>query len=67
MKALSCAGAFCLSTISYRMFGRSKLATKLGAPASPLAYEELVEQTLDALAAHLEAHLDVEKLLSLAR
>jgi adenosylcobyric acid synthase len=40
---------------------------RLGAPASPLAYEELVEQTLDALAAHLEAHLDVEKLLSLAR
>jgi adenosylcobyric acid synthase len=39
----------------------------LGAPASPLAYEELVEQTLDSLAAHLEAHLDVEKLLSLAR
>ena len=41
--------------------------SRLGAPASPLAYEELVEQTLDALAAHLEAHLDVEKLLSLAR
>ena len=35
MKALSCAGAFCLSTISYLIFGRSKLATKLGAPASP--------------------------------
>ena len=46
---------------------RAAWLTRLGAPASPLAYEELVEQTLDALAAHLEAHLDVEKLLSLAR
>jgi adenosylcobyric acid synthase len=34
---------------------------------SSLAYEVLVEQTLDALAAHLDAHLDIEKLLSLAR
>jgi adenosylcobyric acid synthase len=40
---------------------------RLGAPASSLAYEAMVDQTLDALAAHLEAHLDVEKLLSLAR
>jgi adenosylcobyric acid synthase len=46
---------------------RAAWLVRLGAPASPLAYEELVEQTLDALAAHLEAHLDVEKLLSLAR
>src|SRR6266403_1788649 len=35
MKVLSCAGAFCFSTISYLIFGRSKLATKPGAPASP--------------------------------
>ena len=46
---------------------RAAWLARLGAPAGPLAYEELVEQTLDALAAHLEAHLDVEKLLSLAR
>jgi len=46
---------------------RAAWLVRLGAPASPLAYEDLVEQTLDALAAHLEAHLDVEKLLSLAR
>jgi len=26
MKVLSCAGAFCFSTISYLIFGRSKLA-----------------------------------------
>src|ERR1700749_3272158 len=46
---------------------RAAWLARLGVPASPLAYEELVEQTLDALAAHLEAHLDVTKLLSLAR
>jgi adenosylcobyric acid synthase len=46
---------------------RKAWLSRLGAPASALAYEELVEQTLDALARHLEAHLDVEKLLSLAR
>jgi adenosylcobyric acid synthase len=46
---------------------RAAWLARLGAPAGPLAYEELVEQTLDALAAHLEAHLDLEKLLSLAR
>ena len=46
---------------------RAAWLARLGAPASSLAYEALVDQTLDALAAHLEAHLDVEKLLSLAR
>jgi adenosylcobyric acid synthase len=46
---------------------RAAWLERLGAPASPLAYEELVEQTLDALAAHLAAHLDIDKLLGLAR
>jgi adenosylcobyric acid synthase len=46
---------------------RGAWLARLGAPASSLAYEALVEQTLDALAAHLAAHLDVDKLLSLAR
>jgi adenosylcobyric acid synthase len=46
---------------------RAAWLARLGAPASSLAYEALVEQTLDALAAHLDAHLDVDKLLSLAR
>jgi adenosylcobyric acid synthase len=32
-----------------------------------VAYENLVEQTLDALAAHLAAHLDLDHLLTLAR
>jgi adenosylcobyric acid synthase len=46
---------------------RAAWLARLGAPSSSLAYEALVEQTLDALAAHLDAHLDIEKLLSLAR
>ena len=46
---------------------RAAWLARLGMPASSLAYDALVEQTLDALAAHLEAHLDVDKLLSLAR
>ena len=39
----------------------------LGAKGSDLAYDEGVEATLDALAAHVEAHLDVEMILGLAR
>jgi len=36
-----------------------------GAPS--LAYDTLIDETLDSLAAHLEAHVDVEQLLTLAR
>jgi adenosylcobyric acid synthase len=46
---------------------RAAWLTRLGMPASSLSYDALVEETLDALAAHLEAHLDIDKLLSLAR
>ena len=46
---------------------RAAWLAQLGAPTGSLAYEALIDETLDALAAHLEAHLDVEKLLSLAR
>ena len=38
----------------------------LGAAASVFAYEQSIEQTLDALAAHLEKHLDVDQILALA-
>ena len=38
----------------------------LGAAASVFAYEQTIEQTLDALAAHLEKHLDVDRILALA-
>jgi adenosylcobyric acid synthase len=36
-----------------------------GAPS--IAYDTLIDETLDSLAAHLEAHVDVERLLTLAR
>ena len=38
----------------------------LGAPPSAYRHEAAVEATLDALAAHLETHLDIDRLLSLA-
>ena len=37
------------------------------AVASQLAYEERIEQALDALADHLEAHLDVDRIVAIAR
>jgi adenosylcobyric acid synthase len=47
---------------------RSRLLARLGGgEASALRYTEIVERTLDRLAAHLEAHLDVEMLLTIAR
>ncbi|MEO1206489.1 MAG: cobyric acid synthase [Pseudomonadota bacterium] len=39
----------------------------LGQPPSDLDYEATVDQTLDALAAHLETHLDIDRLLEIAR
>ncbi len=47
-------------------FRRAFLAG-LGAPISGLGFRAGVEETLDALADHLEAHLDVAGLLALAR
>jgi adenosylcobyric acid synthase len=35
--------------------------------ASTLAYEARIEAALDALADHLEAHLDIDRLLKIAR
>lgn len=46
---------------------RAAWLSRLGAPASELAYDSVIEETLDALAVHLDAHLDVEALLELAR
>ncbi|MCS0496388.1 cobyric acid synthase [Ancylobacter sp. MQZ15Z-1] len=46
---------------------RAAWLARLGAPPSGLRYEEGVEETLDALAAHLAAHVDLDRLLELAR
>jgi adenosylcobyric acid synthase len=46
---------------------RSAWLTRLGAGPSMVAHDTLVERTLDRLAAHLAEHVDVERLLSLAR
>jgi adenosylcobyric acid synthase len=35
--------------------------------AATVAYDDLIERTLDALAAHLSAHVDLDRLLTLAR
>lgn len=46
-------------------FRRTMLA-ELGAPASEVNYSQGVEDALDALAAHMEAHFDIDRLLELA-
>ncbi|MFL9827356.1 cobyric acid synthase [Rhodoplanes sp. SY1] len=49
---------------------RAAWLSRLGAPVAEqggLAYEAMVDETLDALASHLEAHVDIEALLGLAR
>ena len=46
---------------------RSNWLADFGAQASGASYEEGVEATLDALAAHLEAHVDVARIIALAR
>jgi adenosylcobyric acid synthase len=46
---------------------RAAWLARLGGQASGLGYGRQVEETLDALAAHLEAHLSVDEMLSLAR
>ncbi len=45
---------------------RSAFLERLGAPASELGYDDGVERTLDALAAHVAAHLDLVGLFDLA-
>jgi adenosylcobyric acid synthase len=45
---------------------RARWLTLLGAGGSDLAYESLVEDILDRLAAHLERHLDCDRFLALS-
>ena len=46
---------------------RAAILRWIGAEPSDLTYEAEVERVLDALAAHLEQHIDVDALLTLAR
>ncbi|MGD9540875.1 cobyric acid synthase [Methylocystis sp.] len=46
---------------------RASLLHMLGAPPSPLRYEESIEDTLDALAAHCARHIDLDALWEIAR
>ena len=46
---------------------RSAWLARLGGAPSEIAYERSVEATLDALAVHLEAHVDIDRMLTLAR
>ena len=46
---------------------RAKFLISLGVQASDLRFEETIERVLDQLAAHLEANLDLDLILSLAK
>ena len=48
-------------------FRRAFLARLRGRETTGIAYDALVEETLDSLAAHLETHLDLDRLLEVAR
>src|SRR5579885_1643142 len=46
---------------------RSGLLARLGGKGSNILYEETIEAALDAVASHLEAHIELGRLLSIAR
>jgi adenosylcobyric acid synthase len=46
---------------------RAAWLARLSAGTAAVAYDDVIEQTLDRFAAHLAAHLDLECLLKLAR
>jgi adenosylcobyric acid synthase len=46
---------------------RSAWLTRLGAGPATVLHEALIEQTLDRLAVHLAAHVDLDRLLALTR
>ena len=58
-------------TYVHGLFGddrqRSAWLACLGAAPSTIAHDALIEATLDRLAAHLAAHIDLDRLLSLSR
>jgi adenosylcobyric acid synthase len=46
---------------------RAAWLARLGAAEPAIAYDALIESTLDRLAAHVAAHVDLARLLSLSR
>jgi adenosylcobyric acid synthase len=60
-----------IGTYIHGLFGndcqRAAWLARLGAGPSAVAHDALVESTLDRLAAHIAAHIDVERILKLAR
>jgi adenosylcobyric acid synthase len=46
---------------------RSALLARLGGKGSGVSYEESLDVALDAIASHLEKHIDLDRLLTLAR
>jgi adenosylcobyric acid synthase len=46
---------------------RSAWLARLAGGASAVGYDQMIEETLDALAAHLARHIDLDRLLSLSR
>jgi adenosylcobyric acid synthase len=60
-----------IGTYVHGLFGddqqRAAWLQRFGAGPAAIIYEDLVERTLDALAEHLAAHIDLDRLLKLAR
>ena len=60
-----------IGTYIHGLFGddrqRSAWLARLGAGPAAINHDEMIEATLDRLAAHLAAHIDLDRLLSLAR
>ena len=60
-----------IGTYIHGMFGddrqRSAWLMRFAAGPAAIGYDDLVEQTLDRLAAHLGRHIDLDRLLSLSR
>jgi adenosylcobyric acid synthase len=60
-----------LGTYTHALFAndaqRSAWLGRLGAGPAAIAYDDLIEATLDRLAAHIARHVDLDRLLSLSR
>ncbi len=59
------AGCYVHGLFGHDLQRRAWLA-RLGASASGLAYEAHIDETLDALAAHLECHVSIDRMLEIA-